>query len=500
MRTARFLRPAFSMLLLACFVAVAMAAPAPVTGPHLTFTPHAGYVYWGQEVNLKNSFVYGGTLGLMFGRYMGVEGEYDLTSPDTHNGTNIFKAPWNTYPSYNADMKHYGGNLILNLAPSAGIVPFLLGGWQDTRSEVTPSGLKETKHHQGPEVGGGLKFRISPRTAIRFEVRDAIWKFDAPPAPNDDMTHNLFYTAGVQFAIGGNAKLKDSDADGIPDKKDNCPDTPLGARVDSHGCPIDSDGDGVPDGIDQCANTPRGATVDAKGCPTDADGDGVFDGLDRCANTPRGATVDAKGCPTDADGDGVFDGLDQCANTPRGATVDAKGCPIDSDGDGVYDGIDQCPNTPDGVKVDLTGCPIEVSEKEIELLNTGMITERNIRFTTAKWDILPGSYPVLDEIGGILIQWPQLKMEIGGHADARGSDKYNLDLSQKRAEAVLEYLMTKFPQLNRTQYSAVGYGETRPVADNNTPEGMALNRRVEFKVLNPEVLKKESERRHLLKK
>jgi OOP family OmpA-OmpF porin len=468
------------MLMLACFVLAAMAGPAPVTGPHLTLTPHAGYVFWDKEVNLKNSFMYGGTLGLMFCRYAGLEGEFDLTSPDTDKGTNIFTAPWNASPSYNADIRHYGGNLILNLTPNASIVPFLLGGWQETRSEVTfpnpstgsgqPTDIKETKYRNGPEVGGGLKFRISPRTAIRFEVRDAIWKFDVPPAPDDNMTHNLYCTAGVEFAIGGSAKLKDSDADGVPDKRDNCPNTPLGARVDSHGCPIDSDGDGV------------------------------YDGIDQCANTPHGATVDAKGCPTDADGDGVFDGLDQCANTPKGATVDAKGCPIDSDGDGVYDGIDQCPSTPQGVKVDLTGCPIEVSEKETQLLNTGMITERSIRFATAKWDILPGSYAVLDEIGGILIQWPQLKMEIGGHTDARGSDKSNLELSQKRANSVLEYLMTKFPQLDRNQYGAVGYGETKPVADNNTPEGMAMNRRVEFKVLNPEVLKKEVERRHLLKK
>src|SRR5205085_5256034 len=142
----------------------------------------------------------------------------------------------------------------------------------------------------------------------------------------------------------------------------------------------------------------------------------------------------------------------------------------------------------------------ELSEREVELLDKGRITERNIHFETAKWDILPESYPVLDEIGSILIQWPRLKIEIGGHADARGSDAYNLDLSDKRANAVLEYLLGKYPQITRDQYTSKGYGESQPVATNKTVEGMAMNRRVEFKVLNTEELKKEQERRRTIQK
>ncbi|HET7296644.1 MAG TPA: thrombospondin type 3 repeat-containing protein, partial [Gemmatimonadales bacterium] len=105
----------------------------------------------------------------------------------------------------------------------------------------------------------------------------------------------------------------------------------------------DRDHDGVPDKRDACADTPLGAVVDVRGCPTDSDRDGVYDGLDRCPATPAGARVDATGCPTDADRDGVPDGIDQCPGTPAGARVDAKGCPMDADGDGVPDGVDQCP-------------------------------------------------------------------------------------------------------------------------------------------------------------
>jgi outer membrane protein OmpA-like peptidoglycan-associated protein len=129
-----------------------------------------------------------------------------------------------------------------------------------------------------------------------------------------------------------------------------------------------------------------------------------------------------------------------------------------------------------------------------------VITARDIHFETAKWDILPESRPILDEIGKILIQWPRLRIEIGGHADARGSDAYNMDLTQKRAQAVLDYLLTHFPQINRDQYTARGYGERVPIASNRTVEGMARNRRVEFKVLNTEELTKERERRRLLRR
>src|SRR5439155_16926907 len=186
----------------------------------------------------------------------------------------------------------------------------------------------------------------------------------------------------------------------------------------------------------------------------------------------------------------------------RGTRVDARGCPVvtDSDGDGVPDDKDLCPNTPANAKVDKDGCPIELNERQTELLDKGRITERNIHFETAKWTILPESYPILDDIGAILIQWPRLEIEIGGHADARGSDAYNLDLSDKRAHAVLDYLLQKYPQLDRNHFSAKGYGERVPVATNRTIEGMAMNRRVEFKVTNPEELTRERERRKTLQK
>jgi outer membrane protein OmpA-like peptidoglycan-associated protein len=285
----------------------------------------------------------------------------------------------------------------------------------------------------------------------------------------------LKVVAGWTWGIG--PRPKDTDEDGVFDKKDKCPDTPHGAIVDKVGCPIDSDGDGVWDGIDQCPDTPKGWPVDAKGCPLDTDGDGVVDGKDKCPNTPKGCTVNADGCPADADGDGVCDGVDQCPNTPKGCKVDAKGCPIDSDGDGVCDGIDQCPGTPSGVTVDAKGCPppappppayIPAPKQEIVL--------EKVFFETNSAKLKPESSETLDKVAASLIANPGIKIQVAGHTDNTGSAKYNLKLSDQRANAVMQYLISK--GVDPSMLTEKGFGLTEPIADNKTAEGRAQNRRV----------------------
>ena len=473
-------------------------------GLHLNLTPFGGYAKWAKDVNLAGKPEFGFRAGLGFGRHLGVEGYYSWMTTHTDYGTgdSLF-----TFPSQTAEtdqsIKGYGVDLTLNLFPSIAFNPYVLGGWHEEAIESDVSSTKSFMN--GLEFGGGVKLGLGRKVALRLELRDKLWQFDSPPAPDppgDKNVHNLFYSGGIQITLGGSGHNGDTDKDGVKDKQDNCPDTPAGALVDANGCPLDSDGDHVPDGIDQCPNTPSGATVDVRGCPSDSDNDGVPDGIDACPDTPAGTKVDSRGCTLDSDGDGVPDGVDQCASTPAGVRVDATGCPIpvDSDGDGVTDDKDQCPNTQANVKVDSDGCPIELTERDRELLDKGVITTREIHFETAKWDILPESQPVLDAIGTTLIQWPKLRIEVGGHCDARGSDAYNQDLSEKRAQSVLDYLLSKFPQIPREQYAAKGYGESVPVASNKTVEGMAKNRRVEFKVLNTEELTKERERRRLLQK
>jgi outer membrane protein OmpA-like peptidoglycan-associated protein len=171
--------------------------------------------------------------------------------------------------------------------------------------------------------------------------------------------------------------------------------------------------------------------------------------------------------------------------------VDARGCPTDSDGDGVCDGLDKCADTPAGSKIDVNGCPVvsEVQLRETELLDTGMIRLQDVRFETAKANILPEFQHTLDVVGEVLSKWPQLKIEVGGHCDSRGSDAYNLALSRRRVTSVRSYLLSHNPKLDASQMTARGYGESRPLVPNSSPENMAQNRRVEFTVLNKAVLK-----------
>jgi OOP family OmpA-OmpF porin len=228
----------------------------------------------------------------------------------------------------------------------------------------------------------------------------------------------------------------------------------------------DSDGDGVPDDRDQCPDTPRGVQVDAVGCPIDSDDDGVPDYLDQCPDTPCGVQVDAAGCPIDSDGDGVPDHIDQCPETPKGAPVDTVGCPLDSDGDGVPDYLDQCPATLKDVQVDEKGCSLS------------MTLHINFEFDQAQ--IRPEFKPELDKAAEFIHQYPDVpQILIEGHTDSRGGDAYNQQLSERRAKAVREYLIANY-SIEANRLVAVGKGETIPIADNATEEGRQQNRRVEI--------------------
>jgi opacity protein-like surface antigen len=271
---------------------------------------------------------------------------------------------------------------------------------------------------------------------------------------------------GVTYYLG---RGKDQDKDRVPDRKDKCPDTPKGCKVDEVGCPIDLDGDGVCDGLDSCAGTPQGATVDAKGCPSDADGDGVFDGIDKCADTPKGVKVDKVGCPLDTDGDGVADYLDKCADTPKGCVVDNNGCPLDADKDGVCDGLDKCPDTPAGIAVDAEGCPLAkpIEEKILLYIKWGpglAIDEENKK--------------TLDDLAERLKVYKDVKIEVGGYTDDAGAEEDNIYISQARANAVKKYLVSKGVEALRVTFK--GYGPVNFLEDNSTAEGRAKNRRIEI--------------------
>ncbi len=242
------------------------------------------------------------------------------------------------------------------------------------------------------------------------------------------------------------------------------------------GEPADFDGDGVPNRIDQCPNTPHGAKVDTKGCPIDTDGDGVYDGLDMCPGTPAGMKVNDQGCPLDTDGDGVTDDKDKCPNTPAGEKVNADGCPLDTDGDGVPDSKDACPTVPAAT---ADGCPppAPVAAPEPPPAPEKLVLE-GVNFDNNSATLRPDANEILDKAAATLQKWGDVKVEVSGYTDSNNTDAYNLELSDRRANAVRDYLISK--GVDATRLTAKGYGETNPIADNNTAEGRAKNRRVEL--------------------
>lgn len=272
----------------------------------------------------------------------------------------------------------------------------------------------------------------------------------------------------------------DADHDGVPDAQDACPTVPGTAR----GCP-DADRDGVPDAEDLCPNAPPGTIPDPdkKGCPKDSDADGVPDAEDLCPNMPPGAKPDPsqKGCPVDEDKDGVPDAEDLCPGEPPGAHPDPqrRGCPLpDADHDGVPDAEDACPKDPGEVNASdpkTNGCP------KLTLQQGAILQLRSVHFETNKWDLLPESFPILDEVAKMLEQHKEYdEVIIEGHADDRGTHEWNLRLSRHRAKAVVDYLVKK--GIKRSRLAYVGYGDTKPIDPARTDEARAKNRRVEVRL------------------
>jgi len=315
--------------------------------------------------------------------------------------------------------------------------------------------------------------------------------FDGCPDSDSDGIVDSADNCPNQAGTSANGGCPDSDGDGVLDKDDNCPN--IAGLTNLGGCP-DSDGDGIRDSNDDCPNT-KGAR-NMSGCP-DSDGDGVRDRDDDCPNEK--GLRNNKGCPNpDSDGDGVADVNDNCPEVVGSASLggcpdsdgdnvadkdDAcptvagtlRGCP-DTDKDGIADKDDKCPNK--GGNIDERGCP-KVDTKVLEVFSRAM---NDVRFETSSNRLKQSSISVLNEVVDIMKANPSYNVRISGHTDSVGNADSNQSLSERRAAAVVDYLVNK--GVNRSRLSSVGFGETSPMADNNTAEGRRLNRRVELRVVN----------------
>ena len=274
-------------------------------------------------------------------------------------------------------------------------------------------------------------------------------------------SHEILVSYALPWA---DKKKKDTDGDGVLDKDDDCPKTVGDAS--NGGCPLpDADGDGVPDINDGC---PTAAGLRALGGCPDSDNDGIKDADDACPNAK--GTVANNGCP-DSDGDGVVDKNDSCPEIK--GTAANNGCP-DSDGDGIVDTKDACPNV--AGLAEKNGCPGISAADEAVMADA----VKGVKFESSR-DVLTGeSYKLLENVAKVMTNNLKYQLEISGYTDSSGGAAGNLALSKKRANKVKQFLIDKGVEAERL--SAEGYGSKNPIADNETKEGRAKNRRVELKV------------------
>lgn len=225
----------------------------------------------------------------------------------------------------------------------------------------------------------------------------------------------------------------------------------------------------------------------AAGGAGDTDGDGVKDAADACIHDPedRDGFEDVDGCPDlDNDTDGIADADDGCPlhGEDLDGHGDDDGCPdLDNDADGIADANDRCPAMAENRNghLDEDGCPdagdVVVHDGHIEI-------KQRVYFATDRHQLQPRSFPVLDQIAEVLLANPHIRrVRVEGHTDNWGDPGFNRWLSKKRAGEVVKYLLRKGVSPERLE--SVGRGSSEPIGDNRTEEGAALNRRVEFHIV-----------------
>lgn len=402
-------------------------------------------------------------LGYWFPINVGLEVEGNTASAQTAAGSTT-------------DVQSITGSLLYNFRAGESSSLFLKAGlgttkYGDSCPTVSVPGSGPCGSASAFVLGGGFRAAFSPAVMLRGGI-------DYQRNSDETAFGNILATLGLSF-LPGSRPLLDADQDGVYDRKDKCPATPIGAIVNKQGCPSDTDADAVPDGIDRCPGTPAGATVDAVGCPSDTDKDGVVDGVDQCEGTAAGSQVDVTGCATDADKDGVADGLDRCPETPAGATVDALGCPSDADNDKVPDGVDQCPASPPGQPVDPVGCPVAPGAAA---RGVGPWAVPGTAFAPLSSTIGAAGVPVLDSLVSLLRTYPGTYLDIVGHADEAQTPAATLQLAADRADAVRNYLLRSGVRPEQLQASGEGVQGVAPSpAAGTLPE----NRRVDIRIIAP---------------
>lgn len=273
----------------AAILATTLATPAMADRQETIYiNPFAAYQLFDDDRDLSETGTFGFGVEYRFRPNWSVEALYSRADADRKyvpgesefeeirvDGTYYFAGPdeaWNPYVSLGAGNADFGSD-------NSGV-------------RTAGSNHDETRVN----VGTGFRYNVSDAVSLRGDLRE----FHGI----DESTFDTQVSLGISFAFTRNiaqaapqpVRPADTDGDGVPDSRDQCPGTPAGTTVDSNGCELDSDRDGVADSRDQCPDTPRNAEVNSRGCELDSDNDGVVNSQDLCPNTTAGAEVDASGC------------------------------------------------------------------------------------------------------------------------------------------------------------------------------------------------------------
>lgn len=409
----------FLGMVLAVFAFALVAGPsrAEIRPYSLSVSPFAGgYVFEGNQ-RLKDGPVYGLAVGYNFTQRWGIEGVASYIDTETTADS-----------ADHVDIYSVSLDLLYHFRPTRALVPYAAAGIGGI--SFHPGG--DSDQDLLANYGFGLKYFLTENFGLRADVRH-ILNFNVRDSNRKhDLFNNLAATAGLTFQFGGHPEppaVWDADGDGVPDQFDRCPDTRLGIPVDGFGCPLDSDQDGVLDFLDRCPNTPRGVKVDEHGCAPDGDGDGVVDVLDRCPDTPVGVLVDVDGCPPSP------------------------------------------PAAPPAAPAESAAEPVSIAPPAPRSMTL------HLQFASGEASIRPESASDLQAAAGFIQAHPDSRILIEGHTDSVGSVQSNLALSKARAAEVRRVLVEDY-NLDAGRIETVGFGESQPIADNATPDGRQLNRRV----------------------
>ena len=369
-------------------------AGAEVRANTLNLSPMVGFQVFDGGLDLDDSEAFGLSLGYNINRNWAME-------------IDVRTAPTSANVRHGQDVDVVTGtlNALYHVSPEKDFVPYLAAGAGFLQYKADDDG---DDNDLVANLGGGFKYALGRNVDLRFDARYLLdFRVDGDLNADDDskVRHQLSTMVGLNFQFG-----------------DSSP-APTAAPIEP--------------------TVTKTATV-ATPAPVDSDADGVLDPADKCPDTAPGVRVDGRGCPADSDGDGVADFRDACLDTPKGAKVDDKGCPF--------------------------------VVKPVQTMNLRLV------YATNKDQVTPFHYRELDRAAAFIKQYPGHDIVIEGHTDSKGDDEFNLKLSQRRAENVRMALIEKYG-VEATRITAQGFGESRPVAANETADGREQNRRVVISIM-----------------